>query len=137
MPIGTGHRIVAEYAAGNPERVLEGMQLVAESFGRVTPGATSEIYPDSGCFVQAWNSFATMWPVAACIFGVAPDAARKRLSLKPCLCEEMDGVELKNLVIGGERFTLRAHVGEETWVELSAPEGWTVECTLPLKPMNR
>lgn len=126
MPIGTGHRIMAEAMAGNPEKVLYGMELVAESFGKVTPGATSEIYPDSGCFVQAWNSFATMWPVAGAIFGVRPDAANKRVILSPCLCPEMDGVTLSNLKIGGESFTLRVHVQEETWVEVAAPEGWEI-----------
>lgn len=126
MPIGTGHRIMAEAAAGNPEKILEGMKLVAESFGKVTPGATSEIYPDSGCFVQAWNSFATMWPVAGAMFGVSPDAAEKRVVLTPCLCGEMDGMTLSNLKIGGESFCLKAHIQEETWVEVTAPEGWEI-----------
>ncbi|MCI9338686.1 MAG: hypothetical protein HFH93_14325 [Lachnospiraceae bacterium] len=104
MPIGLGREIMGLGNIGKLDLVLEDMEKVAEGFGKVMPGATNEIYPEKGCFVQAWNSLATMWPYAGSLFGIRPDAHRKHVLLAPCLGEQMDGLSLTNLPIGGEAF---------------------------------
>ncbi|MEG1427399.1 MAG: hypothetical protein RSC76_06890, partial [Oscillospiraceae bacterium] len=78
----------------------------------------------TGCFVQAWNSYATMWPIARCVFGLDPDAAEKKLRITPCLCEEMRGMELTDVIIGGQRFNFR--VTDALQVEVQAPDDWKI-----------
>lgn len=104
MPIGLGRKVQAYASAKEPQKVLEAMLEVAEGFSAVMPGATSEIYPKAGCFVQAWNSLITMWPYADTIFGIRPRAKQKQILLEPCVCEEMDGISLRNIIIGRECF---------------------------------
>lgn len=49
---------------------MQAIQETAAGFSEIMPGATNEIYPHAGCFVQAWNSMVTMWPYADTIFGI-------------------------------------------------------------------
>lgn len=109
--------------------ILEDIQKVAEGFSRVMPGATNEIYPEKGCFVQAWNNMATMWPYANSIFGINPNANKKTILLQPCVGPLVDGMTLTNLPIGGEKFdfTYQETVsGGVLTVRRPSPE-WTVK----------
>lgn len=129
MPIGLGREIVG---LGNMQKLpelLENIQRVAEGFSRVMPGATNEIYPEMGCFVQAWNSMATMWPYANSIFGIKPNAGKKTISLQPCVGPQVDGIALTNLPIGGESFDFsyrQTETGGVLTVRRPSPE-WTVQ----------
>lgn len=126
MPIGLGRDIVGLGNMDCPEKILEKIKEVAEGFSVGMPGATNEIYPENGCFVQAWNSFATMWPYFNSIFGIKPQADKKKIIMKPCLCDSMKGMELKNVIIAGERFSFY-YKGEHE-IQVSVPdETWEVE----------
>lgn len=126
MPIGLGRDIAGLGNIGCPEEILEKLKETAEGFSVGMPGATNEIYPENGCFVQIWNSFATMWPYFNSLFGVKPRADKKQLILKPCLCEAMKGMELKNVSIAGESFSFRYSGGKE--IEVLIPEkSWEVQ----------
>ena len=104
MPIGLGREITGLGKMKELDGILENMEKVAEGFGKVMPGTTNEIYPEKGCFVQGWNSLATMWPYAGSMFGIRPDAYRKHVRLDPCLGRKAEGLSLTNLPIGGEYF---------------------------------
>lgn len=128
MPIGVGREIAGLGYIHDPEGIVEKIREVADGFSTLTPGATSEIYPDSGCFVQAWNSLATMWPYFGSIFGIRPDAAGRKVLLHPCLCESMTGMKLTNVRLGGQSLsfvyegnkTIRVTLPDATWkAELS------------------
>ena len=105
MPIALGRRAQACNRIGDAEGIIRAMEKTYEGFGAVMPGATSEIAPDKGCFVQAWNSLAIMWPYAGAIFGIKPNAKKKKIVLSPCINDTMDGICLKNVRIGKDGFT--------------------------------
>lgn len=107
MPIGIAREIIGLGNLGRCGSILEQLHIIAEGFSKVMPGATNEIYPEKGCFVQAWNSLATMWPYANSIFGIRPDANHKKVTLKPCISKEISGIALEHIKIGGEDFTFR------------------------------
>lgn len=128
MPIGLGREIVGLGKMQKLPEILEDIQQVAEGFSRVMPGATNEIYPDMGCFVQAWNNMATMWPYANSIFGIVPNAGKKTILLQPCVGPLVDGMTLTNLIIGGEKFNFayrETATGGVLTVRRPSPE-WTV-----------
>lgn len=129
MPIGSGREIMGFANVGNLDGILENIRWVAEGFGKGMPGATNEIYPEKGCFVQAWNSLSTMWPYAYAMFGIRPDADRKSVRLEPCLGEAVNGMTLTNLKIGGEGFDFSYEcAGGEDRIRVKRPsKEWTVE----------
>lgn len=105
MPLALGRRMQAYGYSREPEKILQVLRQTGEGFGAVMPGATSEIYPDRGCFVQGWNSFATMWPYFSVIFGVRPRAGQKELILQPCICPDMGKISLTGVMIAGRPFS--------------------------------
>lgn len=105
MPLALGRRMQAYGYSREPEKVMQVLRQTGEGFGAVMPGATSEIYPDRGCFVQGWNSFATMWPYFSVIFGVRPRAGEKELILQPCICPDMGKISLTGVMIAGRPFS--------------------------------
>jgi hypothetical protein len=129
MPIGVGREMIGLAKVKRLDGVLASIQKVAEGFSKVMPGATNEIYPEQGCFVQAWNSLATMWPYANSMFGIRPNAYQKKLVLDPCVGPEIDGMSLKNLLIGGEHFDMSyRRDGEWDVILVERPsEDWTIE----------
>ncbi len=129
MPIGGGREIMAFANVGNLDGILDNIRWIAEGFSKVMPGATNEIYPEMGCFVQAWNSLSTMWPYAFSIFGIRPDAYRKNIRLTPCVGEAVNGMSLTDLRIGGEGFDFSyERTGEEDIIRVKRPsKDWTVE----------
>lgn len=131
MPIGVGRKIRAFGNAGQATEILKEMKKVAKGFSGVMPGATNEIYPNAGCFVQAWNSLATMWPYANSILGIQPLAGNKKIMLSPCVCEEMDGICLRNIIIGQEEFSFALDIkGKQKKIIVECPDtGWTIQST--------
>lgn len=128
MPIGGGRENMAFANIGNLQGILNNIEWIAEGFSKVMPGATNEIYPEMGCFVQAWNSLSTMWPYANGMFGIRPEANRKEITLEPCLGEAVNGLTLTNLKIGGESFDFAyERVGEKDIIRVKRPSGeWKV-----------
>lgn len=128
MPIALGRQMQACGHSGEPDKVMQILKETAAGFGAVMPGATSEIYPDRGCFVQGWNSFATMWPYLSVIFGARPCAGKKELILHPCICPDMGELSLTGVVIGGSPFSFSLSFEGERGkirVEIPSPE-WKV-----------
>lgn len=129
MPIGLGREIVGLGNMKQLDLILENIRRVEDGFSKVMPGATNEIYPELGCFVQAWNSMVTMWPYANSIFGIHPNAYQKRIWLNPCIGEAVDGISLENLPIGGAYFTFTyQEENGESVIRVKRPsEEWMVE----------
>ena len=101
------------------------------------PGAISEMSPDQGCFVQAWSGYGVVYPVAQGVFGLAPDAARRQVTLRPQLPQGWDHASLAGVRVGTtaldvalERdadgvLTCTVALGEAGWrIEILPPAGW-------------
>ncbi len=106
MSISTGALAAAELTYGRAEAALGLVRTIAETLPLHMPGAISELSPDGGCFVQAWSGYAVAWPVVAGMFGVRPDAFRRRLALEPAFPSGWRPARLTNLRIGANSIDL-------------------------------
>ncbi len=130
MGIGTS-RLMRQFARENlPDELWNALQAIYRSFGAVCPGATPEYFPAKGCFIQIWNNEATMSVYTECILGIQPDAARKRLTLQPCIPGELGELTLANLSIGGSLFHF--HYAPDTRIlTVAAPSEWEITLEHP------
>lgn len=132
MSINTGALAVAELAYGRVEKALEYVGLVAQTLRLRLPGAVSEMSPDGGCCVQAWSGYSVAWPLATQVFGLRPDAARRRLTFAPTFPVRWSTASLRGVRIGDTTFDL-AWDGALLTVTAHAP-GWTVTASgVPLR----
>ncbi|MGH2408840.1 MAG: hypothetical protein ACRDGS_00585, partial [Chloroflexota bacterium] len=135
MSVKTGVLALAEMMQGRVQQGLAYVRLLAESLDVRMPGAISEMSPDGGCFVQAWSGYAVAWPVVAQLFGLQPDAQRKRVTINPCFPADWGEASLTHVSIGGGFFdfvwrhgTLRVGVPDSSWTVESASAG--VRCSI-------
>jgi len=125
----------AEGECGRAEVALCYVRAVAETLPLHMPGAISELSPDGGCFVQAWSGYAVAWPVVAGIFGVRPDAFRRRLALEPAFPASWRSARLTDLRVGANSIDLDWD-GATLTVTTREP-GWTITSDrVPLSIVN-
>ncbi|MEM1218648.1 MAG: glycogen debranching protein [Bacteroidota bacterium] len=72
MTLPTGVQAIAENNYGNPDKALEYLQRMTESFGYALPGSIYEVSPDFGMMTQAWNIYAYAVPIVTQFFGIQP-----------------------------------------------------------------
>lgn len=138
MTISTGVQAVAEARYGRMDESLRYARMIASTFNRRLPGSMSEMSPDYGCFVQAWTNYGIVWPLAAYMFGIGPEAYRKHLTLQPRLPEEWKEAAISNVGFGlGEhaaelqQYEIRLTAAEDVYRWKLQGEGWTVRLRLP------
>lgn len=137
MTISTGVQAVAEARYDRMDEALRYVKLIASTFGRRLPGSISEMSPDYGCFVQAWTNYGIHWPIVRFMFGIAPKAHRKQLSLRPRMPSEWREAAIRRVAIGqgacAAELDLELSLGDRTdvyRVKLDG-HGWTVKLDLP------
>ncbi len=153
---GVGRGAVAGYAGGIVDRVISALIdlvwgfpviLVAVIFvGALNPGlkavilacpgATPEYFPAKGCFIQIWTNEATMSVYTECVLGLRPDAARKKLLLRPCIPMELGVLHLENLFIGDARFSFDFSPDTQT-LTVTAPMEWELTLEHPQIRLQR
>jgi len=137
MTISTGVQAVAEARYDRMDEALRYVKLIASTFGRRLPGSISEMSPDYGCFVQAWTNYGIHWPIVRFMFGIAPKAHRKLLTLRPRMPSEWREAAIRRVAIGhgacAAEFDLEVSLGEEadTYRVKLDSRGWTVQLDLP------
>jgi glycogen debranching enzyme len=124
MSISTGALAVAEATYGRVDRALDYVRKLTDTLDLHMPGAISELSPDSGCFVQAWSGYAVAWPLVAHVFGVRPEAHRRRLTLAPRFPTSWPEARLGNVRIGSATFDF--HWDGKTLMARGSEPGWTV-----------
>ena len=72
MTLPTGVQAIAENNYGNPDKALEYLQRMTESFSYALPGSIYEVSPDFGMMTQAWNIYAYAVPIVTQFFGILP-----------------------------------------------------------------
>ncbi|GAC1632595.1 MAG: hypothetical protein NVS4B2_17550 [Chloroflexota bacterium] len=127
MSINTGVLALAEIRHGRIDKGLDYVRCLTDSIHQHMPGAISEILPDAGCFVQAWSGYAVAWPVVSGLFGVRPDAARRRLEINARFPDGWHGASLCRVRVGSNDFDVewdgeRIHVrgGDDDWTVTSS-----------------
>jgi glycogen debranching enzyme len=124
MSIATGVLAVAELRYGRVEQALGYIRTIAKTLDMHMPGAISEMSPDYGCCVQAWSGYGVAWPLVTQVFGVQPDAFRRRLALSPTFPGDWPAASLRSLRVGSNVFDI-AWDGSVLRVVSQEP-GWTV-----------
>jgi glycogen debranching enzyme len=100
MSINTGALTMAELRYGRVDRAVDLIRTITASLDCHMPGAISEISPDRGCFVQAWSGYGVAWPIVSGIFGLRPDAFRRRLVISPQFPGSWPAADIRNVRIG-------------------------------------
>jgi glycogen debranching enzyme len=132
MSIATGVLAVAEAVYGRSEQALRYVRILTDTLEMQMPGAISEMSPDYGCFVQAWSGYGVAWPLVSGIFGVQPDAYRRRVTLTPSFPPGWPEARLQNLRIGTNSIDLEWD-GTTLWLTSQEP-GWRVTSdSLPMR----
>ena len=112
MPVASGELAEAFWRWGYIDETLDMITRVCGTFSQYLPGSISEMSPDYGCFVQAWNSFAISTPLIAGFLGLEPQAHRKTIKVHPQLPSTWGFLELENVVIGSDSFSFYLRRGD-------------------------
>ncbi|MFC3801716.1 glycogen debranching protein [Cohnella sp. GCM10012308] len=137
MTISTGVQAVAEARYDRMDESLRLVKLIASTFGRRLPGSISEMSPDYGCFVQAWTNYGIHWPIVRFMFGIAPKAHDKTLTLRPRLPSAWREAAIRRVAIGegacAASLDLEITLGEgaDVYKVKLGGEGWTIRLDLP------
>ncbi|REE91434.1 hypothetical protein A8990_105140 [Paenibacillus taihuensis] len=136
MTISTGVQAVAEAQYDRMDESLRYIRLIASTFNKRLPGSISEMSPDYGCFVQAWTVYGIAWPMLTGMFGIQPEAHRRKLKLRPRLPKEWNEISVKNVSLGlGELhnvldWSISHSESVQTYSFELKQTGWSVELDL-------
>ncbi|SMG20060.1 hypothetical protein SAMN05661096_01070 [Marivirga sericea] len=108
MTLPTGVQAIAEAKYGNPDRALEYLKMLQQSFSYALPGSMYEVSPDFGMMTQAWNIYAVAVPVVEEFFGIQPKAWKNEILIKPNLPTEWTDVKLERIRIGDNLIDISA-----------------------------
>jgi len=106
MTIATGVQAMAEAAYGRTDESMWYVDKIVQTFGRVLPGAISEMMPDYGCPAQAWTLYGLAMPLITHVFGVHPDAYHKTVAFSPHLPSAWNEIKISALPVGNNTISL-------------------------------
>lgn len=133
MTLPTGVQVVAENNYGRPDNALNYLKRMTRTFSYAFPGGMYEVSPDYGMMSQAWNIYAYAVPIVEQFFGIQPDAANKRVVIKPQMPSEWDTALLDNVHVGNNEISVYfSKKGGETTVKVTQTQpDWEVEIIFP------
>jgi hypothetical protein len=108
MTLPTGVQAIAEAKYGNPDKALEYLKMLQNSFSYALPGSIYEVSPDFGMMTQAWNIYAVAVPVVEEFFGIQPKAWKNEIVIKPNLPSDWNDVSLDKIKVGDNQLDLSA-----------------------------
>ncbi len=106
MTLPTGVSAIAENNYGNPDQALDYLKRMGKSFSFALPGSIYEVSPDYGMFAQAWNIYSYAVPVVQQFFGITPNAAEKKVVIKPLMPTSWEKASLENVKIGSNSISI-------------------------------
>ena len=134
-PLYTGWAAMAEYRAGRPLNGYANLRANADltyvqDLGDVTELLSGEFYEPLGrsSSHQLWSSAMVVTPAVRGMFGLEADGLLRVLHVAPQLPAAWDGAEVKNVMVGTDRFDVRMkRVGAAMEVDVVS-EGPTMLC---------
>lgn len=132
MTLPTGVQAIAEARYGRPDKALEYLKKLENSFSYALPGSMYEVSPDYGMVVQAWNIYAVAVPIVNYFFGIRPRAHAKEVIIKPEMPSQWENVSIKNVVIGSNNLSYSKATRENTvtWA-ISQRADWKLRLQIP------
>lgn len=109
MTLPTGVQAVAENNYGRPNEALNYLKRMTRTFSYALPGSMYEVSPDYGMMAQAWNIYGFAVPIVQQFFGIAPQASKKKLVIKPQMPDAWDEASLENVIISDNAVSVFYH----------------------------
>lgn len=133
MPIATGVQAVAECKYGRTDKAMEYVNMIADTFSEIMPGATTEYSPNYGNQPQAWNLYGIAVPLITHVFGVLPDAYNKYVMFSPNMPKNWNNIKLCNQKIGNANFDFSVQYkgAEQIYIIKVDKNGWKYVLDLP------
>lgn len=99
MTLPTGVQAVAENNYGRPNQALNYLKRMSRTFSYALPGSMYEVSPDYGMITQAWNIYSFATPIVKQFFGIQPQAAQKKIIIKPQMPDDWQEASLENVIV--------------------------------------
>lgn len=133
MTLPTGVQVVAENNYGRPDKALNYLERMTRTFNYALPGSIYEVSPDYGMMTQAWNIYSYAVPIIQQFFGIHPDAANKKVTIKPQMPSKWDKASLENVVIADNNISVNYETPEglKNIKVLNANSDWEITIELP------
>ncbi len=134
MTLPTGVQAISEAKYGNPERSLEYIKNLQNSFGYALPGSMYEVSPDFGMIVQAWNIYAVAVPIVNHLFGIYPMAHREEVVFAPSLPESWESGSLENVRVGSNLVSIsfEKSKSQKTYT-ITQTKDWSLKLEIPFE----
>ena len=129
MTLPTGVQAVAENNYGRPDMALNYLQRMTRTFSYALPGSMYEVSPDYGMIAQAWNIYAFAIPIVQQFFGILPNAAEKKVTIKPQMPASWDKAKLENVKVAENSVSVSYEKSASVTrisIEQETP-GWSIE----------
>ncbi len=127
MTLPTGVQAIGEAKYGNPDKALEYLKMLENSFGYALPGSMYEVSPDFGMVAQGWNIYAVAVPIVDHFFGIQPMAYDQEILISPNLPSTWPSGSLENVKVGDNEISISfERVGETIQYEIEQTKDWTI-----------
>ncbi|WP_299212817.1 glycogen debranching protein [uncultured Dokdonia sp.] len=135
MTLPTGVQVIAENNYGHPDKALNYLKRVDRTFSYALPGSMYEVSPDYGMITQAWNIYSYAIPIVQQFFGVQPNAAAKKVTIRPQMPSTWNQASLENILIGDNEVSIY-YTKTDTLLDLTIkqtnPE-WEITVEVPIE----
>ncbi|MBT8204903.1 MAG: glycogen debranching protein, partial [Eudoraea sp.] len=129
MTLPTGVQAVAENNYGRPDKALNYLNRMTRTFSYALPGSMYEVSPDYGMITQAWNIYAFAIPIVQQFFGILPNAAEKKIVIRPQMPTSWDIAKLENVKVADNSVSV-SYEKSASMTQISILQlipGWSLE----------
>ena len=133
MPMNAGVLAVSENNYGRPNEALDYIKKTTTTFSYAYPGGMYEVSPDFGMMNQTFNNYAYGVPIVNQFFGIDPQAAKKKVVIKPQMPDTWDNASLENVLIADNTISVY-YTKSDGLLTLRVEQensDWEVEIILP------
>ena len=135
MPMNAGVLAVSENNYGRPNEALDYIKKATTTFSYAYPGGMYEVSPDFGMMNQTFNNYAYGVPIVNQFFGIDPQAAKKKVVIKPQMPDTWDNASLENVLIADNTISVY-YTKSDGLLTLRVEQensDWEVEIIIPKK----
>ena len=132
MTLPTGVQVVAENNYGRPDKALNYLERMTRTFNYALPGSIYEVSPDYGMMTQAWNIYSYAVPIVQQFFGIQPDAANKKVLIKPQMPDKWNQASLENVAIADNTISMNYEKSDGLkTISIVNQNSWDIVVELP------
>ncbi len=135
MTLPTGVQVISENNYGRPDKALNYLERMDRTFSYALPGSMYEVSPDYGMITQAWNIYSYAVPIVHQFFGVQPNAAAKKVTIRPQMPSAWNEASLENIQIADNEVSIyytKTDSELNLTIKQTNPE-WEITIVLPIE----